>query len=89
MYIGAVAMLLGEALFFNSRNLLLMLLFFMAAQSLNVPLHEERVLRKSFGGEYAEYCKHVPRWIPRLSPYTPAKSTSPSDDQPCREGSVR
>lgn len=46
----------------------------MAVQAINVPLHEEWVLRKSFGDEFTEYCTNVPRWIPRLHPYTPAKS---------------
>ncbi len=73
MYLGVFTMLLGELLFFNNKNLLLYLLFFMVAQSINVPLHEERVLRKSFGPKFEEYCKHVPRWIPRLHPYTPAR----------------
>ncbi|CAL8464651.1 g4186 [Coccomyxa elongata] len=76
MYLGVFTMLLGELLFFNNKNLLLYLLFFMVAQSINVPLHEERVLRKSFGPEFEEYCKHVPRWIPRLHPYTPRKGTN-------------
>ncbi|BDA49467.1 probable PEMT/PEM2 methyltransferase family protein at C-terminar half [Coccomyxa sp. Obi] len=75
MYLGVFTMLLGELLFFNNKNLLLYLFFFMIAQSINVPLHEERVLRKSFGPEFEEYCKHVPRWIPRLHPYTPHKGT--------------
>ncbi|EIE19078.1 hypothetical protein COCSUDRAFT_59565 [Coccomyxa subellipsoidea C-169] len=73
MYLGVFAMLLGEAFIFNNKNLLLMLLIFMAVQAINVPLHEEWVLRKSFGDEFTEYCKNVPRWIPRLHPYTPAK----------------
>jgi protein-S-isoprenylcysteine O-methyltransferase Ste14 len=31
-----------------------------------VQLYEEPTLRKMFGAEYEEYCRNVPRWIPRL-----------------------
>jgi protein-S-isoprenylcysteine O-methyltransferase Ste14 len=34
-----------------------------------VPLHEERVLRSSFGQDYTTYCQHVPRWLLRTTPY--------------------
>jgi len=30
-----------------------------------VILYEERTLRKKFGAAYDDYCKNVPRWIPR------------------------
>ena len=35
------------------------------------PLSEEPGLRKRFGKEYEEYCKNVPRYIPRLAPWKP------------------
>lgn len=69
MYLGVFGMLLGQALYFNSSNLLLFLLAFVVVQAFNVPLHEERVLHKSFGQEYQTYCQNVPRWLPRLTPY--------------------
>jgi protein-S-isoprenylcysteine O-methyltransferase Ste14 len=31
-----------------------------------VQLYEEPTLRKMFGAEYEEYCRNVPRWIPRI-----------------------
>lgn len=31
-----------------------------------VMLYEEPTLRRLFGADYEEYCKHVRRWIPRL-----------------------
>ena len=31
-----------------------------------VQLYEEPTLRKMFGAEYEEYCRNVPRWIPRM-----------------------
>lgn len=34
--------------------------------ALFVLLYEEPTLRKAFGGEYEEYCRNVPRWMPRM-----------------------
>lgn len=31
--------------------------------------YEEPTLRKMFGAEYEEYCRNVPRWLPRLRPW--------------------
>ena len=31
-----------------------------------VLLYEEPTLRKMFGAEYEEYCRHVRRWVPRM-----------------------
>src|SRR5579864_3617276 len=39
-------------------------------------LYEEPTLRRKFGREYEEYCRHVPRWIPRLTPYDRSKETT-------------
>jgi protein-S-isoprenylcysteine O-methyltransferase Ste14 len=34
-----------------------------------VVLYEEPTLRRKFGAEYEEYCRNVPRWMPRLRPW--------------------
>ena len=34
--------------------------------ALFVQLYEEPTLRRTFGRDYEEYCRNVPRWIPRL-----------------------
>jgi protein-S-isoprenylcysteine O-methyltransferase Ste14 len=34
-----------------------------------VLLYEEPHLRQTFGLDYEEYCRNVPRWIPRLHPW--------------------
>jgi protein-S-isoprenylcysteine O-methyltransferase Ste14 len=39
-------------------------------------LSEEPGLVKRFGGEYVEYRRQVPRWIPRLEAYRPGKPRS-------------
>lgn len=36
-----------------------------------IPLVEEPQLRTRFGASYAEYCRHVHRFVPRLTPYAP------------------
>lgn len=37
--------------------------------TLFVLLYEEPTLRGKFGIDYEEYCRHVPRWLPRLHPW--------------------
>lgn len=39
------------------------------AAVLFVLLYEEPTLRKAFGAEYEEYCRNVPRWVPRMRPW--------------------
>jgi len=39
-----------------------------------IPLLEEPGLVRRFGADYETYRRHVPRWIPRLSPWNPAPS---------------
>jgi len=40
----------------------------MLGTALFVVGYEEPKLRRTFGTEYAAYCKNVPRWVPRLQP---------------------
>jgi len=35
-----------------------------------VRFYEEPTLRRMFGAEYEQYCRNVPRWVPRLSAWT-------------------
>ena len=69
MFWGAFTVVFGEALIFNSRALLYYFLLVVVMQMVHVPLNEERWLRRGFGAEYEEYCRHVPRWLPRRTPY--------------------
>lgn len=65
MYVGVVMVVVGEGLFLQSfavlRYAAIGWLFF----HLFVILYEEPTLRAKFGAEYEEYCRQVPRWIPR------------------------
>ncbi len=38
--------------------------------------YEEPTLRKTFSGEYADFCANVPRWIPRLRPWDGGAATA-------------
>jgi protein-S-isoprenylcysteine O-methyltransferase Ste14 len=62
--------MLGEAISLSSTGILLMFGCFLALSHRQVTHSEEPSLRKRFGRAYEEYCAHVPRWIPRRSPWT-------------------
>jgi protein-S-isoprenylcysteine O-methyltransferase Ste14 len=65
MYVGGVLVLLGQALYFRSRALLLYTVLWWVATHLFVVLYEEPRLASEFDGEYDEYRRAVPRYIPR------------------------
>jgi len=63
MYLGMVAILLGEAMLFGSLSaLLLPLVFAVLMEWLFIP-YEERNMQAQFGEEYLAYKKKVRRWI--------------------------
>ncbi len=66
MYVSGILALVGWAFWSPSLPLIGAPLLFLSAAHLFVTLYEEPTLRATFGGEYAEYCKLVPRWIPRI-----------------------
>lgn len=66
MYVGVMLILVGEALFFRSSDLLLYTIFFFVAFNVVVMRYEEPRLRFKFGVEYERYCQQVGRWIPRI-----------------------
>jgi protein-S-isoprenylcysteine O-methyltransferase Ste14 len=71
MYVGMGVFLIGEALLLPdvTRELLLLVGAYWAALTAFIILYEEPTLRRLFGADYAEYCRHVRRWIPRLTPF--------------------
>ena len=66
MYWSVASVMLGEAAVFRSLALAELAAAFFAGVSLFVLLYEEPALRGKFGAEYEEYCRRVPRWLPRL-----------------------
>jgi protein-S-isoprenylcysteine O-methyltransferase Ste14 len=67
MYVGILAILLGESVLFASLRLLAYTAFAFAFYFLIVVLYEEPTLRRKFGESYRQYCRSVPRWIPRIT----------------------
>jgi len=65
MYVGVVTVLLGHALWFDSRALLDYAACVFVAFHLFVTLYEEPTLEARFGDSYRRYRAAVPRWIPR------------------------
>jgi protein-S-isoprenylcysteine O-methyltransferase Ste14 len=71
MISGVLCVLLGEALLFGSIALLAWLAIVFAVNAVYFPLVEEPGLRRRFGADYEAYRAAVPRWLPRLRPWTP------------------
>lgn len=69
MYVGVVGAILGQALLFSDRNLLIYAAAIGLGMHLFVVMYEEPALRRQFGEEYAAFRRHVPRWLPRLRPW--------------------
>lgn len=63
MYVGVILILIGEAIFFQSANLLVYLLSVLVGFNIFVIHIEEPRLKKDFGKEYDLYCQKVRRWI--------------------------
>ena len=70
MISGVVLMLSGEALFFGSRSVALWATTFLLVNHIYFVLREEPGLEERFGEDYRTYKAHVPRWIPRVRPWT-------------------
>jgi protein-S-isoprenylcysteine O-methyltransferase Ste14 len=70
MISGVVFVLFSEALILMSRPHLTWALTFLAANFIYIPLLEEPQLKRRFRDDYVEYCRHVPRLIPRLRPWS-------------------
>ncbi len=75
MISGVLLVLFGEALVLLPRPHFVWALIFLAANFVWIPLIEETGLRDRFGDSYREYCRHVPRLIPRLRPWEPEDSS--------------
>jgi protein-S-isoprenylcysteine O-methyltransferase Ste14 len=69
MITGVFFILVGEAGFFNSVDILRWAGLFFLINTIYFIIKEEPDLEKRFGEEYRNYKKNVPRWIPNLRPY--------------------
>ena len=73
MYVGVLAMIVGQALLLGRE-----ILFAWAAAAwllfqLFLVFEEEPGLRRRFGADYEDYCARVPRWLP-IAPRSPRYS---------------
>jgi protein-S-isoprenylcysteine O-methyltransferase Ste14 len=66
MYWSVAFAMLGEAAVFHSIALLQLVAAFAVAVILFVLSIEEPGLKARFGVEYEQYCRQVPRWLPRI-----------------------
>ena len=69
MISAVILVLIGEALLLRSLPHLVWAGLFSLLNAIVIPLAEEPLLRARFGERYAEYCRHVPRLVPRLRPH--------------------
>lgn len=70
MYLGMAVMLIGETLLLPQiwREMAVMIAILSVVVAVLVVKKEEPDLRRLFGADYQEYCRQVPRWIPRVTP---------------------
>jgi len=66
IYVGALIIIVGYFLWFKSIWMFAYAVAFFLFVHMLVILYEEPTLRGKFGAEYENYCKSVPRWIPKL-----------------------
>ena len=71
MYIGFAAGWIGLWVVFGHFNVMLAYAVVLVALGVHlfVLLYEEPILRKTFDGDYEEYCRNVRRWLPRITPW--------------------
>ncbi|MBO0833251.1 MAG: isoprenylcysteine carboxylmethyltransferase family protein [Actinobacteria bacterium] len=77
IYVGFMAVLLGQALLFGSLGLLEYTAVAWCVGAAGVRFYEEPTLARKFGSEYQAYRDAVRAWIPRLHPWTPEASADP------------
>lgn len=66
MYVGVAWLVVGQAILFGSIPVGIYVACVWTLSHFFVMIHEEPTLRRKFGAEYEEYCRRVPRWLPRL-----------------------
>jgi protein-S-isoprenylcysteine O-methyltransferase Ste14 len=71
MYLGFFVGWAGLWVIFGRASLTAIIIAGLAVVGVDVfvRMYEEPTLRRTFGAEYDEYCRNVPRWLPRLHPW--------------------
>ncbi len=66
IYVGVLTLLIGHFLWFKTIWMLVYAIVVFLAFHLFVTLYEEPTLKAKFGAAYQQYCKSIPRWIPKI-----------------------
>jgi Putative protein-S-isoprenylcysteine methyltransferase len=74
MYVGVMVALAGEAILFWSRGIVVEAVCAFVGFNMVICLHEEPALARNFTDEYLHYKKNVPRWLPRITPWSGSNS---------------
>ena len=82
MYVSIAAAIAGQGLLLGQRRLFVAVGIGAVPVVAFVRLYEEPVLTRKFAAAYEEYCRNVPRWLPRLTPWQPRATRGPH--QPAR-----
>lgn len=69
MISGVMAILVGETAIIGSVSLLMWAIGFIIVNMIFIPVFEEPQLLQRFGADYQQYRQHVPRWLPRRTPW--------------------
>jgi protein-S-isoprenylcysteine O-methyltransferase Ste14 len=66
MYVGALLVQVGNIVWFGSLAQVVYWFFLFIGFTLFIRANEEPSLRRTFGVAYEDYCRQVPRWLPRF-----------------------
>jgi protein-S-isoprenylcysteine O-methyltransferase Ste14 len=66
IYLGVLTIIIGHFFWFKTIWMLIYAVAVYLFFHLFVILHEEPTLKRKFGTAYENYCKSVPRWIPKF-----------------------
>jgi protein-S-isoprenylcysteine O-methyltransferase Ste14 len=69
MYLAVGTIILGQAVAFASVGVLVWFAVFAVAVVAFVTSYEQPTLRRTYGASYDAYCRAVPAWWPRLTPW--------------------
>ena len=71
-YMAVITILTGDAVLFQSYALIIYAMAWWLVFHIFVVVYEEPDMKARFGDSYQEYCRNVPRWMPKRSSKTRA-----------------
>lgn len=76
MYVAIASAVTGQGLLLGQPKLFLAVALGAIPVTAFVRFYEEPTLARTFGAEYQAYRSNVPRWLPRLTPWSPGGDSS-------------